>query len=76
MQLLYTQRAWVIQERILARRTLFFGSSMVSWECLEEPSSEFPQAFFPYNTKTLRGNASRVRAAFIASPFAQEISWG
>ncbi|MCJ1286006.1 hypothetical protein MMC26_005348 [Xylographa opegraphella] len=34
------RRAWVVQERALAPRTLYFGSEMVFWECLEGTASE------------------------------------
>ncbi|OHE94939.1 HET domain-containing protein [Colletotrichum orchidophilum] len=30
-----TKRAWVFQERVLARRILHFGSEQMYWECLE-----------------------------------------
>lgn len=38
------QRGWVVQERALAPRTLYLGSDMVYWECVEGTASEmFPQ---------------------------------
>ncbi|CAJ2505763.1 Uu.00g131570.m01.CDS01 [Anthostomella pinea] len=33
-------RAWVLQERILATRTLYFGSKQVFWECYESNCCE------------------------------------
>ncbi|KAI1644627.1 HET-domain-containing protein [Daldinia loculata] len=33
-------RAWVLQERILSTRNLYFGSKQVFWECLEAYCSE------------------------------------
>jgi hypothetical protein len=41
------ERAWVLQERLLAPRTLHFGSSQIFWECdsltaCEEFPAEFP----------------------------------
>ena len=32
-------RAWVVQERLLARRTLHFGSRQIFWECHEMPNA-------------------------------------
>lgn len=34
------RRGWVTQERALAPRTLYFGSDMVYWECVEAAASE------------------------------------
>jgi hypothetical protein len=34
------RRAWVVQERALAPRTLYFGSDIVYWECVEDAASE------------------------------------
>ncbi|MCJ1322547.1 hypothetical protein MMC15_007896 [Xylographa vitiligo] len=34
------RRAWVVQERALAPRTLHFGSEMVFWECVQGTASE------------------------------------
>ncbi|MCJ1390639.1 hypothetical protein MMC18_003500 [Xylographa bjoerkii] len=34
------RRAWVVQERALAPRTLYFGSEMLFWECVEGSASE------------------------------------
>lgn len=33
-------RAWIVQERVLAPRTLHFGSEYVFWECGKERASE------------------------------------
>jgi len=33
------ERAWVIQERMLSRRTLFYGSFGLYWECVEQEAS-------------------------------------
>ncbi|KAG9229079.1 heterokaryon incompatibility protein-domain-containing protein [Amylocarpus encephaloides] len=33
-------RAWVVQERFLAPRTIFFGSNVISWECREGTANE------------------------------------
>lgn len=35
-----TSRAWVLQERLLAPRTLHFGKNQVYWECNQEYRSE------------------------------------
>lgn len=35
-----SQRGWVVQERFLAPRTLHFGSSQLSFECLEKFNTE------------------------------------
>ncbi|XXG99977.1 ammonium transporter Amt1 [Hypoxylon texense] len=35
-----TKRGWVIQERLLPRRVLYFGSKQVFWECYEGTRSE------------------------------------
>lgn len=29
-----SKRAWVLQERLLSRRVLYFGSLQMYWECL------------------------------------------
>lgn len=34
------QRSWVVQERLLATRTLYFGSKQVFWECHRKKSCE------------------------------------
>lgn len=33
-------RGWVFQEQVLSRRSLFFGSSILSWRCLTHQASE------------------------------------
>ncbi|ROW09352.1 hypothetical protein VMCG_02543 [Cytospora schulzeri] len=38
-----SQRAWVVQERILAPRSLYFGESQLLWECRQQHACEmFP----------------------------------
>lgn len=34
------RRAWVVQERLLARRVLHFGRNQVTWECRERKAAE------------------------------------
>lgn len=36
---LLSSRAWVMQERLLARRVLHFGKRQKAWECCEEDSA-------------------------------------
>lgn len=40
-------RAWALQERLLAPRTLFFGDQGLFWECRTEIASEFLPDGFP-----------------------------
>ncbi|KAK2012148.1 HET-domain-containing protein [Colletotrichum eremochloae] len=43
------QRSWVVQERLLAPRTLHFGSKQVFWECREASCSETqPQGVYEF----------------------------
>jgi len=37
------KRAWVVQERLLSRKKLIFGSNQVFWECAEGEASEDKQ---------------------------------
>lgn len=40
------RRAWVVQERILSRKTIHFGTRQLYWECLETEASEvYPYGF-------------------------------
>ncbi|KAI7226274.1 hypothetical protein KC330_g8878 [Hortaea werneckii] len=41
------RRAWVLQERLLARRVLHFGSRQLMWECHEHTAAEF----YPHGIK-------------------------
>lgn len=34
-------RAWVVQERALSPRTLYYGSGMIFWECIRTRASEY-----------------------------------
>ncbi|KAL0930094.1 heterokaryon incompatibility protein [Colletotrichum truncatum] len=45
------QRSWVVQERLLAPRTLHFGSKQVFWECREASCCEMhPQGVFNFES--------------------------
>lgn len=35
-----SNRGWVLQERLLSRRTLFYGEDQIFWECLQQRLSE------------------------------------
>ena len=41
------RRAWVLQERFLSPRTLYFGSDQLSWECRELESCEMVPGGLP-----------------------------
>lgn len=41
------RRAWVLQERLLARRVLHFGASQLMWECHEHTAAEI----YPHGIK-------------------------
>lgn len=63
-------RAWVLQERLLAPRTLHFASQQLFWECQELQACEkVPRGFL--NTTYKRPN-SHMRVIDIAS---QELAW-
>ncbi|KAH7030605.1 uncharacterized protein B0I36DRAFT_362438 [Microdochium trichocladiopsis] len=39
-----TERSWVVQERLLARRTIYFGTQQIYWECHRLAATEtFPE---------------------------------
>ncbi|KAI1341062.1 HET-domain-containing protein [Xylariaceae sp. FL0016] len=66
-------RAWVLQERILSTRTLYFGSKQVFWECCESNCCET----FP-NTELIRGSppaAAAANAALQKSSTSSRYSW-
>ncbi|KAH9230866.1 hypothetical protein K456DRAFT_1897614 [Colletotrichum gloeosporioides 23] len=43
------QRSWVVQERLLARRTLYFGSKQLFWECRARTCCEMhPKGMHPF----------------------------
>ena len=50
------RRAWVVQERMLSRKTIHFGARQLYWECFEFEASEvypcgFPRAMVVHNVK-------------------------
>ncbi|KAI0172239.1 heterokaryon incompatibility protein-domain-containing protein [Hypoxylon sp. FL1284] len=68
------KRAWVIQERYLARRQLMFSKRQVYWECWELCASEQ----FPRGTEQLpRGMPMNVQSAHIptAKPSMEVSAW-
>jgi hypothetical protein len=44
------RRAWVIQERLLARKVLHFGKEQLAWECCELEATEFYPKGLPEGT--------------------------
>ncbi|KAI0182109.1 HET-domain-containing protein [Hypoxylon sp. FL1284] len=58
------QRAWVLQERLMSRRTIHFGSKQVFWECAEAHACEtHPEGFgkFPFETESSSSRSTEVR---------------
>ncbi|KAF6233270.1 hypothetical protein HO173_008561 [Letharia columbiana] len=51
------QRAWVLQERLLAPRVIHFGARQVLWECLEvEACQTYPDGLpFEYGPRRFKG---------------------
>lgn len=43
-------RGWVMQERLLSRRILHFGASMIYWECCGRSASELNPLGYTYKT--------------------------
>jgi hypothetical protein len=50
-QCIINKRAWVVQERLLAPRILYFGHSQLLWECMEHDASESYPDGLPTFTK-------------------------
>ncbi|KAF6828214.1 hypothetical protein CMUS01_08668 [Colletotrichum musicola] len=49
---LINTRAWVLQERILAPRILYFGERHMAWECWEKDTADiFPRGVLPASWK-------------------------
>jgi hypothetical protein len=57
------RRGWVVQERVLSRRYLFFGTQELLWECLEDVACSCSMAEESFNN-CLRGTDP----SFINSP--------
>ncbi|KAF4630202.1 hypothetical protein G7Y89_g7936 [Cudoniella acicularis] len=49
------ERGWVIQERVLARRTLHFGSRQLYWECRHHQACETYPRSLPLHITKLKG---------------------
>ena len=69
------RRAWVVQERLLARRMIHLGADQLRWECCEDNACEqYPESVPSFlllrskNTITLPQNRekSKVRNSFVA----------
>jgi hypothetical protein len=64
-----TTRAWTLQERLLSRRTLYFGRDQVAWECRRGNAYEgLLDMFYEGNVKLSPGNFSRLLNT--SNPFA------
>ena len=53
-------RAWVLQERYLARRKLYFGKDQICWECRESRCSESFPTFSGQGGKPVISNLGQV----------------
>lgn len=63
-------RAWVLQERVLAARNLYFGRKQVFWECCESNHCEtFPK------TTLVKSPASSKRASLIPNTASLPHGW-
>lgn len=52
------QRGWVVQERVMAPRTVHFGSNQIFWECWDTEACEtYPNGMIPSNRTTLDKHA-------------------
>jgi hypothetical protein len=49
-------RGWVVQERVLARRTLHFGSKQLLWECMCMQACETYPGGLPPRMEAMKGN--------------------
>jgi hypothetical protein len=54
------QRAWIIQERALSPRTLYYGSTGLLWECREADASDFDPMGLPYTLKKSHSVGKRI----------------
>ncbi|WYZ43564.1 hypothetical protein EsH8_VI_001263 [Colletotrichum jinshuiense] len=57
------RRAWVVQERLLAPRTLHFGSSQIYWECHEEICCETDPDYDWWKVAHY-GDSSKIRSSW------------
>jgi hypothetical protein len=54
-----SERAWILQERLLTRRILYFGSRQMYWECLT--NARYEKCHYPLvNDNSVRGGLSEV----------------
>lgn len=67
-------RAWVIQERVLAKRVLHFGSNQIYWECGERVACEtFPEMLpMELSNDTPRFNSTRYFGDARITPFHED----
>ncbi|KAF2732396.1 hypothetical protein EJ04DRAFT_554044 [Polyplosphaeria fusca] len=42
-----SERAWVVQERYLSRRTIHFAENQIFWECIYPACETFPRGYSP-----------------------------
>jgi hypothetical protein len=54
------QRAWIVQERALSPRTLYYGSTGLLWECCEADASEFDPMGQPHTLKKSSSVGKRI----------------
>jgi hypothetical protein len=54
------RRAWVVQERALSPRTLYYGSTGLFWECREADASDYDPMGLPYTLRASRSAGKRI----------------
>lgn len=68
------QRAWVLQERLLAPRTLYFGQTQIYWECQELHACEIFPAGTPVEFISEIEDPEAIDAVSVKS-FRRTVSW-
>jgi hypothetical protein len=67
-------RAWVVQERLLAARTLHFGAKQLYWECCEQTACEAYPSVIPSGVIMTRAKLDRQRYLSMEGP-TSKIDW-
>ncbi|KAI1460119.1 HET-domain-containing protein [Annulohypoxylon moriforme] len=64
------RRGWVVQERVLSQRVLYFGSRQVFWECYETPCCEtHPKLMHGYSSRKAKTDPKYVWKPLLDRPY-------